>query len=89
VKFKVTESPRHDLLHLWAEVNLTFEIGRHHPGAEIKHADGMAVVGEIIGRTFHWFAWADRLTEEEKQAIREQTSKKNIDLMLVTQRLKQ
>ena len=87
MKFALTQPPGAAFIHVWADVKLTFEIGRRHPGAEVETQDGLAKIGEIQKGVFHWYAWADRLTEEEKAEIREQTARDALTLLLITYRL--
>ena len=88
MKFTLTKCPaRKGVFLLWADVNLTYDIGRHHPGSQIGRLNDLSNVGEIIDCEFHWYAWADRLTEEEKKEIRKQTTKDALTLLLITHRL--
>jgi hypothetical protein len=87
MKFALTQPKGQAITYLWAGVNLTYDIGRHHPGSQIERLGDLSKVGEIADRKFHWYAWADRLTEGEKQAIRKQTTEDALTLLLVTHRL--
>lgn len=86
MKITVTSGSK-GIFIVWAEVALTFEIGRKY-GMQVQNSHGLSAVGEITEDQFHWYAWADMLTFEEKQVIRQRTSKEQIALLLVTHRLK-